>query len=362
MTNSNSGLAKFLLPAAAFVVVIAGMKMAEPLLVPFMLSVFIALICSPPLVWLKARGVPAALAILIIISGVVLVGVIMGAIVGASINHFRQDIPLYQQRLQDMFAGVLNWLAGRGVTLDLAQIKSSFDPGAVMQVAGNTLASLGNVMTNAFLILLTVVFILAEEIGFSEKLKRARGESMTTMAAIKRFTGSVNQYLAIKSLLSLLTGFLVMIWLWIIGVDYPVMWGLLAFLLNFVPTVGSILAAVPAVLLALIQLGVFNSMLALVGYLVVNILVGNLLEPKMMGRGLNLSPLVVFLSLVFWGWVLGPVGMLLSIPLTIMVKIALESDDKTRWIGIILGGGAPTTATADDTVEVPLLAEKGDQE
>ncbi len=362
MASNDSGLVRVLIATAAFVVVIAGMKLSEALLVPFMLSVFIALICSPPLVWLKARGVPGILSILIIISGVVLVGVIMGVIVGASINDFRHDIPQYQARLQGMLAGVLSWLANRGISLDLAQIKSSFDPGAVLQVAGNTLASLGNVMTNAFLILLTVVFILAEEVGFSEKLTRARGRSMVTMEAIQRFTGSVNQYLAIKSLLSLLTGFLVMTWLWISGVDFPVMWGLLAFLLNFVPTVGSILAAVPAVLLALIQLGVFSSGMTLVGYLVINILVGNILEPRMMGKGLNLSPLVVFLSLVFWGWVLGPVGMLLSIPLTIMVKIALESDDKTRWIGIILGGGEPRTATVKEVDDVLFLPESDNRD
>jgi len=341
MTSTESGVSRFLMGSAAFVIVVAGMKMAEALLVPFMLSVFIALICSPLLVWMKARSVPAILAILLIIFGVILVGLVMGAVVGASINDFRHDIPLYQDRLQGMLAAVLKWLAGRGINLDMAQIKSGFDPGAVMLVAGNALASLGNVMTNAFLILLTVVFILAEEMGFAEKLARARGNPVAAMTAIRHFTSSVNRYLAIKSLLSLLTGVLIMIWLWIIGVDFPVMWGMLAFLLNFVPTVGSIIAAVPALLLALIQLGPFSASLTLVGYLVANVLVGNILEPRMMGRGLNLSPLVVFLSLVFWGWVLGPVGMLLSIPLTIMVKIALDSDGKTRWISIMLGNGEP---------------------
>jgi len=146
--------------------------------------------------------------------------------------------------------------------------------------------------------------------------------------------------LAIKAAISLLTGLIIFIWLWILGVDYAILWGLLAFLLNFIPTVGSFIAAVPAVLLALVQLGVLHAGLTLGGFVVVNLVMGNAIEPRWMGRGLNLSPLVVFVSLVLWGWVLGPVGMLLSIPLTIMIKIALENQPESRWIGIMLGGAS----------------------
>ena len=344
MSREYSPMARVLLVAAAFVVVVAGIKAAETLLVPFLLSVFIALIFSPLLAWLKKQKVPNGVAICLIISLVVLVGWLIGILVGASIVDFRDNLPEYQVRLQEMSGGLLHWLSDRGMTFDMDQMKQSFDPGAVMQLAGNTLASFGNVMTNAFMILLTVVFILAEEVGFSEKLQSARHHGApsvkdSTNEGLERFAESVHSYLGIKSLLSLLTGVLVIIWLWILGVDYPVMWGLIAFLLNFIPTVGSIIAAVPAVLLALIQLGPLSAGLVGMGYVVVNVLVGNVLEPRWMGMGLNLSPLVVFLSLVFWGWVLGPVGMLLSIPLTIMVKIALENDDDTRWIGVMLGGG-----------------------
>ena len=123
----------------------------------------------------------------------------------------------------------------------------------------------------------------------------------------------------------------------LIGVDYPVLWGALAFLLNFIPNIGSIIAAVPPVLLALIQLGVAQAALVAGGFLVINMAIGNFLEPRYMGQGLGLSTLVVFLSLVFWGWVLGPVGMLLSVPLTIAVKIALEVRPDTRWMAIMLG-------------------------
>ena len=134
-------------------------------------------------------------------------------------------------------------------------------------------------------------------------------------------------------------GVAVWLWLWLLGVDYPILWSLLAFLLNYVPNIGSIIAAVPAVLLALVQLGPGSALWAAAGYLATNVVFGNILEPRFMGRGVGLSPLVVFLSLIFWGWVLGPVGMFLSVPLTITAKIALAASDDTRWAAVLLGTG-----------------------
>ena len=335
----SSPMSRGLITAAAFVIVVAGIKQAEAILVPFLLSVFIVLIFSPLLAWLKKRRVPSGLAIGLIMFVMVIVGWLIGILLGASIRDFSNNLPEYQARLTEISQGLLIWLAEYGIEIDLSQLQDKFDPGVALKLAGNTLTSFGNVMTNAFLILLTVVFILAEEMSFSDKLRTARGSSTASEGALKGFAQSVNSYLALKSSLSLLTGLLIMFWLWILGVDYPVMWGTMAFLLNFIPTVGSIIAAVPAVLLALIQLGPSYAGLTALGYVVVNVGVGNMLEPKLMGNGLNLSPLVVFLSLVYWGWVLGPVGMFLSIPLTIMAKLALENQPDTRWIGVMLGSG-----------------------
>ena len=341
----SSPVVRFLFGVACFVVVVAGMRAAEPLLVPFLLSLFISVLCSPPLVWLKERGVPNGLAILIIIGVVVCASIVIGTIVGAAINDFRQDLPGYQQRLTEVTGGLFAKLASFGLNVDVAQWREGFNPSALLGFAGSTLASFGNMMTNAFLILLTVVFILAEEVGFGDKIKLANSNYHKTLAALNRFTVAVNRYMAIKTGLSLLTGFVVLCWLWVLGVEYFVLWGMLAFLLNFVPTLGSILAAIPPVLLALIQLGFGDAMLVAAGFVVVNVVIGNVVEPKMMGKGLDLSALVVFLSLVFWGWVLGSIGMLLSIPLTMTVKIALESFEETRWVGVMLGSGTVATKT-----------------
>lgn len=339
MAFQETPIARFFILMAAFVVVIAGMRTAETLLVPFLLSLFIAVICSPPLSWLKRHKVPGPLAMILVIMVIMGLGVVIGAVVGSSVNDFRGDLPQYQVRLEALSLQFQQFLLSKGLEFPQGLWGEVLNPSVALTFAGNTLASFGNVMTNAFLILLTVVFILAEEVRFSEKIMYAHPEAERVVQGMGKFTHSVNQYMAIKSALSLLTGLLAMGWLWWLGVDYPVLWGMLAFLLNFVPNLGSILAAIPAVLLALIQLGVPEALLTAAGYVFINVVVGNMIEPRMMGRGLDLSTLVVFLSLVFWGWVLGPVGMLLSVPLTMTVKIALEGMDDTRWLGVMLGSG-----------------------
>ena len=360
MIEKTSPIARFLVVGAAFVVVVTGLKMAGELLVPFLLAMFIAMIVSPLLGWLKKRGIPGGIAILIIVILILLVGLVLTAVVGSSVDNFRQDIPVYSDKLSAMSYQVQSWLSQRGIEIDPQQWQDSFDPSVVMSFAGSTLASFGSVMTNAVMILLTVIFILTENIGFGEKLRLARGKDVSE-EWLNRFSESVHNYLAIKTAISLITGILIFIWLTILGVDYAVLWGLIAFLLNFVPTVGSFIAAVPAVLLATVQLGVFPAGLTLAGFVVVNLVMGNAVEPRWMGKGLNLSPLVVFVSLVLWGWVLGPVGMLLLIPLTIMIKIALESQDETRWIGVLLGSGTALEIDApqdEPLSEQPLIEQQ----
>lgn len=339
MTMISTPITRFLIVTAAFIIVVAGMREAQSLLVPFFLSLFIAIICTPLLNLMKRYNIPSGLSILLILVLMIVVGISIGAIVGSSINSFTDDIPEYQARLVELSTGLQKWLAGMGLVIDPQQWREVFNPSAALTMASNTLSSFGNIMADGFLILLTVMFILAEEVNFTDKLRHASARGEKTVAALHQFAQSINTYMAIKTLVSLATGLLVMIALMIIGVDYPILWGLLAFLLNFIPTFGSILAAVPPVLLAIVQLGFGEAIITAALYVVVNIVVGNILEPRFMGKGLDLSSLVVFLSLVFWGWILGSVGMLLSVPLTIMVKIALESSPDTQWIGVMLGSG-----------------------
>jgi predicted PurR-regulated permease PerM len=312
---------------------------AEKILVPFLLSAFLAIICATPLFWLRRKRVPTALALLIVIAGIMGIGLLMGTLVGASVKDFSAALPTYQARLQEQTKALLSWFERIGVEISDQVLLEYFDPGAAMRFVGKTLTRLGGVLTNAFFILLTVIFMLLEASSFPDKLRAMLGTTNPTLANFERITNDVKGYMARKTLVSLATGICIAIWLAVLGVNHPLLWGLLAFFLNFVPNIGSIIAAIPAVLLAFIQLGVGSALLTALGFLAVNTVIGSVIEPRFMGRGLGLSTLVVFLSLVFWGWVLGPVGMLLSVPLTLTVKIALESNEDTRWIAILLGSG-----------------------
>ncbi|EKE76150.1 AI-2E family transporter [Gallaecimonas xiamenensis] len=333
---------------AALVIVLAGIKLSADMLVPFLLSAFIAITCNPLVNWLARFKVPRALAVVLIIALIVLLGLMLTGLVGSSLNQFSANIPEYRARLLTQFSWVTDHLAQYNINLDRQQLQTILDPGAAMSMAANTLSSLGGLLTNFFLILLTVVFMLFEAKSLSEKVHMASGGAEHIYLALDRFFRSVNHYLAIKTLVSLCTGALIWLWLWVLGVDFPLLWGVLAFLLNYIPNIGSIIAAIPAVLLALLQLGLGHAGLTALGFLLVNTLMGNGVEPRLMGRGLGLSTLVVFLSLVFWGWLLGTVGMLLSVPLTMIIKIALESNPKSAHLAILLGGDLPAQEEAKE--------------
>ncbi|MDG1322192.1 MAG: AI-2E family transporter, partial [Porticoccaceae bacterium] len=195
MIEKTSSFSRFLLVAAAFVIVVSGLKMAGPLLVPFLLAVFIAMIVSPLLAWLKGYRLPNGVAIFLVIGLVLSVGLLLGAVIGSSVENFRQDVPEYSAKLSAMSSSIQQWLSQRGITINAEQWSSSFDPGAVMGVVGTTLASFGNVMTNAVMILLTVIFILAENVSFGEKLRSAKGNN-DSQEWLRTFSDSVHSYLA----------------------------------------------------------------------------------------------------------------------------------------------------------------------
>ncbi|MCB1757669.1 MAG: AI-2E family transporter, partial [Gammaproteobacteria bacterium] len=341
MPSLQPSTSRFVIVSAAIVIVIAGLKAADDMVVPFILSVFIAVISAPPLFWMTRRGVPSWLSITIVIGVIVIVTSGLAVLVSSSVNGFTKALPVYRERITTELSGLFTWLADKGVDLTASWLAQYFDPGMAMQLVANTLSGFGNVLTNSFLILLTVIFILTEAASFPSKLSHMSRDPLRTMERFEHFTDTVKRYMAIKSVMSLLTGISIAIWLAIIGVDFPILWGLIAFFLNFVPNIGSIIAAVPAVLLAFVQLGTTSAVLTAAGYVAMNTIIGNILEPRYMGRGLGLSTLVVFLSLVFWGWVLGPVGMLLSVPLTSVCKIWMETTTGGSKLAILLGPGRP---------------------
>lgn len=336
-TGPFSAAGRSLIVLAAFIVVVAGMRAAEPILTPFLLALFITTIAGPPMFALQHRGVPGPLAIAIVLLALVVIGLLLLALVGNSVTDFVSKLPEYQQRLRDYFGGVVTWLSGIGVHVTQNQLTEYVDPGKAMSLFAATLTGMGGALTNIVLILFTVLFLLAEASGFSSKLRRSLSDPDSSYPRFEHFADSLQRYLVIKAWISAVTAILVAVPLALLGLDHALLWGVLMFLLNYIPNIGPIIAAVPAVLLSLVQLGPGSALVVAGIYLGANTLMGNIVEPRYMGRGVGMSALAVFLSLVFWGWILGPVGMLLSVPLTMAVKIAMDSNEDTRWISILLG-------------------------
>ncbi len=341
MTQSFSPASRAIMVSAALVIVIAGMKYAAPLLVPFLLSVFIAVICFPAMSFLQQKGLPKGLSLTLVMLLVVFVGIGLTFLIGSSLTDFSRALPEYQQRISAEWGQLIHWLNDHGISV-ADSIKEIADPAAALGLVSSILKGFGSVLTNSFLIILTVIFILMEAAGYIQKISSLNNvgtESSRPAGQVfsRVFVEKLRSYMSMKTIISMMTGIVIAMAMWLVGLDYPVLWGVLAFMLNFVPNIGSIIAAVPAVMLALVQLGFTSALLVAAVFVAVNIMIGSIIEPKYMGKGLGLSTLVVFVSLVFWGWVLGPVGMLLSVPLTITVKLALDSKPETQWLGHLLG-------------------------
>ena len=326
------------LSIAAVFIIIYGLQTAKAMLIPFLFAAFLALLTIRPMLWLQRHRVPNVLAALLIVTMIMLILSVVGTIVGRSIAEFTAALPAYQERLDVIVSDVLQFAIDNfNADENIRGLGDIVDPGFAMGLVANLFNALRGLLTNVFLIIFTVIFILLEASSFSTKVEAAFGRAASSLERPRIFLVNLGRYLGIKTAVSLATGFIAWLLTWSIGLDFPLLWGMLAFLLNYVPTIGSIIAAVPAILMALVQLGVPAAMATLTGFVAINLTFGNFVEPRLMGYGVGISPLVVFIGLIFWGWIFGPVGMLLSVPLTMTLKLALESDDSTRWIAILIG-------------------------
>lgn len=337
MIIRKPNLGNILIQVAAFVVVVAGLRAADTLVVRFLLAIFISLIFSPIYFGMRRRKVPTFIAIFIVLIIIFAFFILIGTLVGTSLASFTNDWPTYQKNLMKLVNELIAWLNAQGLNIPADTIRNMLNPGIVLGMIGNIFTSLTGMFSDTLLILITVVFLLLEASSLPTKIAMIWGQDSKANQDIDDFNKNMQRYMLLKSLVSLSTGIIVTICLFFIGIDYPLLWGLIAFLFNYVPTIGSILASIPPIILALVQIGWLHAVLTATIYLAINTIIGNFIDPRLLGKGLGLSPLVVFISVIFWGWVLGPIGFLLSVPLTMFVKLFLESREHTRWIAVLLG-------------------------
>lgn len=339
--EQSSSLTRFLVATAAIVVILAGIKLSVEIVIPFLLSLFIAIICSPIIKFMTDRKIPLWLAITLLFILFVLVFFFLAGLINSTVREFTASIPQYKVLLVERITTVVQ-LAQQWnipITISREQILEQFDPSIIMNFVSRLLLSFSGVVTNIFVLLLVVVFMLFEAPTAKHKLAvalRGNKDIQAEENQINRVLQGVISYLGVKTIVSLLTGICIWILLEIAGVQYAVLWATLSFLLNYIPNIGSIIAGVPIVVQAFLLNGFSVGLGVSAGVIAINMVIGNILEPRMMGKTLGLSTLVVFLSLLFWGWLLGTVGMLLSVPLTMALKIALESSPRTiRYAGLL---------------------------
>jgi len=343
---------RFLIIAAAFVIIIYGIYQAQSVVALLLVSVFLALLGTPAVLWLERKRVPSSLAVMIVMIAMIILVLGVVAVVGTSLSTFSDALPFYQKRLHEQVLGLKALLATKHIIVTEKVLLEYLNPGSVMSIAAGLFTGMGSALSNIILILLTVTFILLEASSFPHKLRSVLGDPQRVFPQFTKFVDDIRRYMIIKTIISLVAGVIIGLWLFILGVDFPVLWGFIAFLLHFVPNVGQIIAAIPAVLLALIQLGPGPAALAAAGYLVVGFTLGNVVEPRLMGRKLGLSTLVVFLSIILWGSLLGLIGVVLCIPFTMTLKFAFESNKSTHWIAVLLG-------SEKSTESMPPVLKKG---
>jgi predicted PurR-regulated permease PerM len=268
--NYSGGTAKALLVTAAIFIILAGIKMSANLIVPFLLSVFIAIICNPLVAKASQYKIPKAISVTLVIILFVLVALSLASLVGKSLNQLSQSLPEYREQLTVQFAWFSELLARFNLQISNEIVTEYFDPAAALGLATNMLSGLGNVMANLFLIIITVIFMLFEASSLPVKFHFALDDPQMRQKQVDRFLASVNHYMAIKTLVSIATGVCVSVMLWIFGLDFYLLWGVLAFLLNYIPNIGSIIAAIPAMSLAILQLGLAEAGFIGLGYMTIN--------------------------------------------------------------------------------------------
>ncbi|PLW70723.1 AI-2E family transporter [Pseudohalioglobus lutimaris] len=337
-----------LLTLASLVVVLAGARFAANLLVPFLLAMFIAIILSSPIGMLRSKGLPEWLSIAVVCSLALGVLALVFMLLGASINGFVGALPGYQAQLGALLDGWVQWLIEHGVEVGREDVSSAFDPAAAVGYLGTFLSGLGDTLSHLFLIMFAVFFILGDASGLKRKMAVGLPDASSQyLTGLRELVESMNNYVTTKTLISLLTGLLVTVGMWLMDVQFALLWGFLAFLLNFVPNIGSIIAAVPPVLLSLLEADLLLTGMIIALYLSVNTLIGNVVEPKVMGKRMGLSTSAVFLSLLFWGWMFGPVGMLLSVPLTMVIRFIALSQPGSAWFAVLISA-APEEPLSND--------------
>src|ERR687894_556069 len=344
-TLRRASFLRVLLVLAATVVVLVGIRLGAPILNPIFFAIVLTLLVGPIYSWLLRRGLAAPLALVLMLVILLILFVGLSFILGASIVRFGERVGFYPAQL-NVQLNSLDALIER-LGLSSVDLQDVVKPSALAGALGVVLSGITGFLSDLFLILMIMLFLLGEGPAMMNRLRASVAEDNPQVQRLTTVGRSVVRQFGLRAIVNLVTGAGVTVMLFLLGVDFPLLWGILTFFLSFVPYIGLVLAVTPAVGLALAGVGVGRAGVFIAGGGVINVLAENVLSPLMMGRGLNLSPTVVFLSFIVWAWLLGGPGAFLALPITLFVAVMLDTFPETRWLASIIGV-ADTDASADD--------------
>lgn len=328
---------------AAIAIVLFAMRAASEILAPILLALILAICTTPFINWFMKKGAPGWLAMVIVITVDIVILLGMVWLVGKSVQDFSASIATYEQRFAEIEQALGGVLADLGVNPeDMAENPEMTEPGKLLGYAAGFVGGIVSGLSNWGLIIMMCVFFLVEALSMPSKvnsIERSMQEPDTDLQRVFRLTEGLRQYMVINAGVGALAAVINTIFLSFMGIEFAVLWGILSFFFSFVPNIGFLISVIPPALLALIQFGVTEMLIVIAGYVVINFLVDNVIKPRFIEEGVNISMTVSFLSLVIWGWVLGPIGAILAVPMSIIVQAVLNSRDETRWLAYMMGSG-----------------------
>lgn len=338
-----SPLTRLLLTIASAVVVLAGMRAAAPVIGPVAIALLITIAWSPASQWLQRKGWPPMVASLTgIVVGIMAIALIV-LLVWSSLEQLQENLPEYEPRVAALRESINGLLARLPFETSNLLDAESLQPGAIVGYALKFIGGITSTAGNLAILVLIMAFLMIEGVRYPRKLRDAFQTSQASTDRLDKFVKSMRSYVVLNTIFGLLAGVANTVLLVVVGVDLAILWGVLSFLLSFLPNIGFVLALAPPALLALLQFGIARALIVVAGFTVINFLIDNIIKPKFYGGSLDISPAVVVVSLVFWGWLLGPVGALLAVPLSISARLLFESHEESHWIGHLISDAGPST-------------------
>ncbi len=348
--EGSSSIMGFLVGGGGLVLLVAGLKVAASIINPFLLAFIFAFTFGPLLHWLQKKGLPGWLSLLVTLIVILGGGILLILFVVTAINELIVALPSYQSGAESQTSDLQATLSENGINIQ--SLLNTINTEKIFDLFGKILSAVVSVFSLLGIMLFILAFMLYESLGMSKKLHMPRIIDNQFIKRFSNFGADIRHYVLTLTWINFLVGLGDAIFLYIVGVDFPILWGLLAWFMGYIPSIGFWFALIPPVLLAYAEFGPQTALLVFLGYVLINGSIQNVVQPKLMGDRLNMSPLIVISSLFVWTWVLGPLGALIAVPMSMAVQqLVLGSSDSTRWLADLMGA-APASPLEDEPAGV----------